>query len=85
MKNLRTLITVLMLVVTLGYTVIAVSPALAGPPTPDMECFGFACHDYKPSCAAYDPTTPAWYCTNLCIVGGREVCMGQAGCTMACP
>lgn len=85
MERLRTFFAVLMLVVTLGYTVMAVSPALAGPPTPDVPCEGFVCFDFKASCAAYDPSTPAWYCTNYCLVGSKWKCMGQSGCTLACP
>ncbi|GAB4456037.1 MAG: hypothetical protein OHK0041_20830 [Anaerolineales bacterium] len=85
MKNLRMLITALMFVATLVYTITVVSPVLANPPIPDIPCEGFVCEDVNRKCLIIEPSTPAWYCTNLCYVGGRPKCIGQSGCTLACP
>lgn len=83
MKALRILIVVLFLAVTLAYTVAAVTPALAGPSSPNMECEGYVC---IPEGGCPLPTT-ARECNNACWVGGNLRCMDSTGwrCILWCP
>lgn len=84
MKTIRTSISVLLLAVTLVFTIAAAFPVHAGSPTPDVACEGQVC-DFKLSCAPYDPSSPMWVCTNLCYdAGGRPRCYGTSYCTVAC-
>lgn len=83
MKNLRTSIAILFLVATLIYAIATVSPALAGPPTPDVPCEGHVCW-WAYSCLFLDPTEPFYHCTNWCYSGGRWKCFGVASCQSTC-
>lgn len=84
MKTLRILLALTFLAVTLGYTLIAAMPVLAGPPIPEIACDGYVCYEMKPSCYVRHPLFPDWACTNLCWIGGYPVCKGQSACTI-CP
>lgn len=82
MKTLRIVITIVFLIITLAYTVVSVTPTIAGPSQPDIECWGFVCFEAD-SCLFYDPLNPYYACTEWCYAGYWR-CYGESACIAFC-
>lgn len=83
MKTLRLVIAVVFLATTLISTVVAAAPVLAQElPTPNMQCYGHVCW-FAASCAALDPNSPFYHCTEYCYAG-QWVCIGVQSCKGYC-